>query len=156
MRKGLNALAVGAVTMASIVLASAPVFAAGAAPAQAAPTGAPSTGTRVIYVHGNATQTNEVIYGPVGEYPSNWPQASSCWTSFDPSSPGGRAMNHYYENCGSYVTTVCPAVRINGVGPLYVFIDHAVYLHAKPTVDYGVDWHYEQTTKNGWYTTVTC
>ncbi|WP_280702518.1 hypothetical protein [Kitasatospora sp. GP82] len=91
-----------------------------------------------------------------GLYASDW--YSPCWTSFNPSSPGGAPMNHYYINCENKWVVVCPAVTVNGA--LSKFTSWAVklapYGDSSTGYAWGVDWHYWSTIHNGYYTTVFC
>jgi hypothetical protein len=76
--------------------------------------------------------------------------APQCWTSFNPSVPGGGPMTQTYNNCSPVAVTVTPAYTLSA--SVYVFVTTCV------TLDPGeyVDWHYDATVPNAVYTTVVC
>jgi hypothetical protein len=75
--------------------------------------------------------------------------AVPCWTSFNPPTPQGGAMDQTYNNCG-VGSTVAPGYIQNG--NIHVYTASCIWLNSGDTVV----WHYGATIPNVTYTTITC
>ncbi|MBB5076353.1 hypothetical protein [Nonomuraea endophytica] len=76
--------------------------------------------------------------------------ALPCWTSFDPPSPNGGAMVHYYKNCTETRVGVCPAYTKDGKRTELRNIRK--YADANGVVSWWFNW----TVKGAQYTTIHC
>jgi hypothetical protein len=76
--------------------------------------------------------------------------AVACWTSFNPGSPQGGAMTHYYRNCGSTTSTVSPYYTASW-GTMF-------YSETCKTVGPGetVFWSHGSTVRGAQYSTAIC
>lgn len=83
----------------------------------------------------------------------------ACGTSFNPSSPQGAALNHYYSDClhlANY-TPVASAYRTPN-GNFYVNAPGGCVTYVGYTLDYRyiAYWYYSSTVRDATYTTVYC